>query len=144
MWMDVIYEPGELKAVGYKEGEPIGEEVIRTAGEPHSIKLYPDRVEIIASGSDLSFILVEAFDKEGKHCPLADNLIHFKIEGPAEIAGVGNGDPRSHEPFVADYRKLLNGKAMLIIRSIRNHPGKIEVKAWSDDLKSANVEIISK
>jgi len=30
--------------------------------------------------------------------PTADNLITFAIEGPAQIIGVGNGDPVSHEP----------------------------------------------
>ncbi len=40
MWPDVIYEPGELKAVAYKEGKVIGEAMVRTAGEPDSNKTY--------------------------------------------------------------------------------------------------------
>ena len=87
MWHDVIYEPGELKAIGYKEGKPVGEAVVKTAGKPYAIQLTPDRNTISATGEDLSFVLVEAYDKNGNPCPLADNLINFKIDGAGEIAG---------------------------------------------------------
>jgi beta-galactosidase len=30
--------------------------------------------------------------------PLATNLIHFELNGPGKIIGVGNGDPTCHEP----------------------------------------------
>jgi beta-galactosidase len=142
MWHDVIYEPGELKAMGYKEGKPVGEAVVKTAGKPHSIKLTPDRTTIDATGEDLSFVLVEAFDKDGNPCPLAGNLVNFGLKGPGEIAGVGNGDQRSYEPFQAPYRKLFNGKAVLIVRSVKNKPGKIEITATSDGLKSDQAVVI--
>lgn len=144
MWLDVIYEPGELKAVGYKNGRIVGEAIVKTAGEPNSIKLTPDHYEINATGEDLSYILVEAFDKEGNICPLADNMVNFKIKGPGIVAGVGNGNPQSHEPFIANYRKLFNGKAMLILKSVKGETGSIEVSASSDKLKGIKVNIISK
>ncbi len=144
MWMDVVYEPGELKAVAYKEGNIIGDAVVKTAGKPYSIKLSPDRSEINATGDDLSYILAEAYDKDGNLCPLADNLINFEIRGPAVIAGVGNGNPRSYEPFVANYRKLFYGKAMLILKSVKGQAGEIEVKAKADGLKENHVVVVSK
>lgn len=143
MWHDVVYEPGELKAVGFKEGKPVGEAVVKTAGNPHFIKLTPDRTTIDATGEDLSFVLVEAFDKDGNLCPLADNLIQFELKGPGEIAGVGNGDQRSYEPFQANYRKLFHGKAMLILRSVKNSSGKIEITATSNGLKSGRAVVNS-
>ena len=79
---------------------------MRTAGEPAAIRLTPDRKELAATGEDLCYILVEAVDEKGTLCPLAENMVRFKVEGPAEIAGVGNGNPLSLEPFQADYRKL--------------------------------------
>ena len=135
MWHDVLYEPGELKAIAYKEGKKIGEVVVRTADEPAYLKLTPDRSRIAATGDDLCYILVEAFDRQNNPCPKADNLVQFEIEGPAVIAGVGNGNPQSIEPFVADFRKLFSGKAMLIIRSELGKKGKIKVVATSEGLK---------
>jgi len=144
MWLDVVYEPGELKAIAYKDGKTICEAVVKTAGEPYSIKLTPDRTSIEASGNDLSYILVEAYDKDGNLCPLADNLVNFSIKGPGEIAGVGNGNPQSHEPFQANFRKLFYGKAMLIVRSKENGTGIIEVAASADGLKTAKISVTSK
>lgn len=144
MWMDVNYEPGELKAVAYKAGKVIGEKVIRTAGEPYSLKLTPDRAVIDATGKDLSYILVEAYDKEGNLCPLADNLIQFEIKGPGMVAAVENGNPQSLEPYVANYRKLFYGKAMLLIRSLESESGSISVVAKSENLKMAKTMVVAK
>lgn len=141
MWLDVVYKPGELKAVAYKEGKVIGEEIIKTAGEPYSLKLTPDRDNIKATGDDLSYVLVEAYDKDGNLCPLADNLINFEIKGPGEIAAVENGNPQSLEPYVVSYRKLFYGKAMLILRSKENEAGKIDVVATSNGLIAARISV---
>lgn len=137
IWKDVIYKPGELKAVAYKEGQKIGEATVRTAGEPVYLKLTPDRSTILATGEDLSYILVQAFDKNNNPCPKADNLVRFTVEGPATIAGVGNGNPQSRESFVADQCRLFAGKAMLIVRSEMGEKGKINVTATSEGLKKA-------
>jgi beta-galactosidase len=144
MWLDVVYEPGELKAVAYKEGKVIGEAVVKTAGEPYSIKLTPDRSYIDATGDDLSYIMVEAYDKGGNLCPLAENMVNFAIDGPGEVVAVGNGNPQSLEPYVANYRKLFFGKAMLILRSKENEDGRIEVIATSDGLKTAKIFVTTK
>ncbi|WP_159520687.1 glycoside hydrolase family 2 TIM barrel-domain containing protein [Sunxiuqinia indica] len=141
MWMDVAYEPGELKAVAYKEGKVIGEKVINTANETYSIKLTPDRNVINADGEDLSFVMVEAYDKDGNLCPLAENKIDFEVTGAGEIVAVGNGNPQSLEPYLANYRRLFYGKAMLIVKSIANKPGKIGIEASSAGLKTATIAI---
>jgi len=143
-WNDVVYEPGELKAVAYKDGKNIGEAFMRTAGEPDKIRLTPDRKILAATGDDLCYILVEALDQKDNICPLADQLIRFGIEGPAEIAGVGNGNPLSLEPFQADYRKLFYGKAMLILRTKQGQAGQVRVIAESDSLPATEITIESR
>ena len=60
---------------------------------------------------------VEIVDKDGNVCPNADNLVKFKIEGEGYIAGVGNGNPISHEDFKANERKAFHGLALVIIQS---------------------------
>ncbi len=115
MWTEVTYQPGELKVIAYKEGTNIGEAVIRTAGEPSKIRLTPDRSVIKADGTDLSYLLVEVYDKNGNLCPLAGNKIEITLTGPGKIAGVGNGNPQSFDPFIANYVNLFYGKAMIIV-----------------------------
>ncbi|MEJ2544900.1 MAG: DUF4982 domain-containing protein [Calditrichaceae bacterium] len=140
MWNDVIYAPGELKAVAYKEGKQIGEAQVKTANEPYRIKLSPDRNVIKADGMDLSYILIEAFDRDGNLCPLAYNQIEIKLDGPAHIAGVGNGNPQSFSPFKSNTVKLFYGKAMLIVGSGLKS-GKVKISASSNGLKTGRTQI---
>ncbi len=140
---NVQYEPGELKIVAYKDGKTVAEKTIVTAGKPHHLELIPDRTEIDADGNDLSFVTVKVVDENGNFCPLADNLINFKLDGPGTIAAVGNGNAATTEPFQANYRKAFNGLCMLIIKSKLNENGEIKIEATSDKLKSANSIIIS-
>jgi len=140
-WKEVIYEPGELKVVAYNNGIEIGTKTMRTAGKPSRLKLNPDRSEIATGGDDLSYILVEVYDDAGNLCPLAMDKVCFKIEGPGIIAGVGNGDPQSHEEFQTDHCSLFYGKAMLIIRSEKGAKGTINISASSDGLLPAHTPL---
>ena len=140
MWPDVVYEPGELRAVAYREGAVIGEAVVRTAGEPRRVRLTPETTTLLADGMDLAYVLIEAFDRDGNPAPLADHRVRLQVRGPATIAGVGNGDPRSMDPFQADYVDLFYGKAMLILRADAG-PGQARVTATADGLDSHAVTI---
>lgn len=142
-WNEVLYDPGELKAVAYKDGKVIGQAVVRTAGAPARLRLTPDRTKLQADGEDLCYLLVEALDAQGNLCPLADNLVRFRVEGPAEIAGVGNGNPLSFESFQADYRKLFYGKAMVIVRTREGRAGTVRVTATAEGLSEGKAELKS-
>lgn len=141
MWNDVVYEPGELKAVAYKEGTAIGENKVKTAGAPYQLRLTPDRKRIASGGMDMSYVLVEAYDKDGNVCPLADNKISITLKGPGKIAGVGNGNPQSMEPFQASTIKLFYGKAMIIVGS-EFKKGTVEVTSSTDGLKKAVTNVV--
>lgn len=145
IWDNVKYEPGTLKVVAYdQEGSPAMTEEVKTAGKPAALELKPDRETIAADGDDLCYVKVSIVDKEGNLCPRADNLINFFVDGPAEIVGVGNGDQTSLESFQANYRQAFNGKCMLILRSWKDQPGEIKVKAKSEGLADAEIVIGSK
>ncbi len=143
MWNDVVYEPGELKVVASKDGLVIGDAVMRTAGKPHSLKLTPDRSIIGADGYDLCYILVEAYDKNGVPCPLAENRVEFIVEGAGVLEATGNGNPQGMESFLSPARKLFFGKAMLIVRSLSGQQGEIRIAARAKGLKSDSIIIQS-
>ena len=77
-------------------------------------------------------------------CPLADNLVKFRVEGPAEIAAADNGNPRSFELFQDAEHKLFYGKETLIIRTKEGQGGIIKIIAESDGLMPAEVTVESK
>ena len=66
-----------------------------------------------------------------------------ELAGPGEVVAVDNGDATSFEPFQASERRAYNGKALLIVRSLKGQPGVIVVKAESPGLAAAEVEIKS-
>ena len=105
----------------------MGEAVMRTAGDPYSLRLTPDRTMIKADGLDLSYILVEALDKAGNPCPLADIALEITLTGPAQIVAVGNGDPQSLDSFQGTKVKLFYGKAMIILLSAKKGETKVVV-----------------
>jgi len=141
---DVEYQPGDIKVVAYTNGKVVAEKQIYTAGIAAQVKLTADRSELTADGYDLSYITVDVLDKDGHLVPDADNLIHFTVEGAAEVAAVGNGDSATVEPFIADYRRAFNGKAVLIIRTIKGQTGDITVGAYSKELNIKPIKLTAK
>jgi beta-galactosidase len=140
-WDDVVYEPGELKVVAYRNGRRWAEDVNRTTGKAAGIKLSADRATIAADGADLSFITVQVSDKDGLPVPRSHNKVLFSIEGPGEIIAVGNGDPTSHESFQAAQRKVFNGLALVVVRSRKGPSGTIMLRARSEGLASAEIQL---
>jgi len=140
-WEDMVYKPGELKAVAYRDGRKIGEAVMRTAGPPARIRLTPERPTMPVSGDELHYVLLEVLDARGAPCPLADNMIRFAVNGPARIAGIGNGNPLGLDPFTDDREALFHGKAMLILRATAGQSGPIRITATADGLEKGQVEL---
>jgi beta-galactosidase len=140
-WDEVIYQPGELKVVAYKNGKVWAQETVKTTGEEANVSMQADRSAISADGSDLSFITVKITDKNGLMVPRLKNPIHFEISGAGEIVATDNGDATDLSSFQSTERKAYNGMALVIVRSIKGRRGKITLKAVSDNLKSAQISI---
>ena len=142
-WDDVVYQPGELRVVAYKNGKKWAEDMVKTTEAASQIAMAADRANIAADGSDLSFITVKIADKNGLMVPKSNNRIKFEISGPGEIVAVDNGDATDHDSFQSANRRAFNGMALMIIRSIKGKAGKISLKASSDGLKSSSAVISS-
>lgn len=104
------YEEGELKAVGYRNGEIVANDSSLTAERPTSLKVSLSQEQLVADGFDAVAVNVSLVDKNSTVIPNADNMITFDLSN-AIIIGVGNGDPNSHEDDVSNERKLFHGKA---------------------------------
>ena len=140
-WDDVVYEPGTLEVVTYRNGRKWATDVVRIAGEPARLQAMPDRPEIHADGRDLAFVTVRVADANGVTAPRANNAIRFRIEGPGEIVATDNGDPTSFVPFQATERKAFNGLCLVIVRAKPGQTGRIKVIASSDGLRDGTTFI---
>jgi len=140
-WDDVVYQPGELRVVAYKNGGKWAEDSERTAGPAARLALAPGRTELAADGRDLSFVTVAIEDRDGVLAPHAKNHIEFTVSGPGEIAAVDDGDPTSFEPFRASGHNAFNGLALVVVRSKAGQLGPITVEARADGLAGAKAEL---
>ncbi|WP_455667060.1 glycoside hydrolase family 2 protein [Phocaeicola sp.] len=140
---DVAFAPGNLEAVGYDEN---GKECCRTrlltAGEPQQIKLSaiqnPDGWK--ADGADMVLLQVEVTDKDGNRCPLANDLIHFEVEGPAEWRG---GIAQGKDNFILSKDLPVEcGINRALIRSLTT-AGTVRVTAKADGLQPAEISFTS-
>ena len=101
-----------------------------------------DDSPINANGEDLAFIEVQIVDKEGRVCPLANNTIHFEVEGNGTFRAADNGNQSDLEPFHSQKRRCFNGKCVAIIQT-NEEAGEIKLIASSNDLKSNEIIILS-
>jgi beta-galactosidase len=143
-WDSVLYEPGELKVVAYKNGKKWAENSVKTTDSPNKLVSMADREVIKADGKDLAFITVQITDKNGLVVPRSNNPIEFILEGPGEIVATDNGNPTDMVPFNSTKRDAFNGLCMVIVRSKAGISETITVTAKSAGLKDAMVKVISK
>ena len=140
-WDDVVYQPGELKVVAYKNGKKWATDVMKTTGEPAKLALAADRSKITDDRKDLSYITVRVQDQNGQTVPTANNQLKFTIEGAGEIVATDNGDATSFVPFQSHERPAYNGLALVIVKSKK--PGSIKLTASAEGLKPATVSLRS-
>ena len=138
---DVAYEPGELLAVGKKNGHEVSRKLVQTTGDAVALELVPDRGAIAGDGEDAMPVTVRAIDAKGREVPTAMNPVKFSLQGSADIIGLGNGDPRCHEPQKGDRRSLFNGLAQVILQSREGGTGTITLRAESDGLAPTEIQI---
>lgn len=144
MWMDTVYEPGEVKVVAYDlQGNPVAERTMVTAGKPHHIELEADRDVIKADGRDLSFITVRVVDKDGNLCPNASNKICYKVSGEGFYRAGANGSTVSTELFHIPEMEVFSGMMTAIVQS-NDTPGSVTLTATSEGLESAQIVIKTK
>ena len=86
----IQWEPGTIEAVSYDEaGKEVSRAALKTAGKPHHLKLtrMANPAGSFADGHDIVMVQVEVVDAEGNRCPLANDMVDFTLEGPAEWRG---------------------------------------------------------
>lgn len=135
----VPYEKGALEAVGYgKDGKETLRFARRTASAPAAIRLESERVKGREGAADIMIVNAAIIDRHGEVCPRADDVVEFTVEGPAEILGVGNGNPLSHEPDKGTNRRMAyHGLCQLILK--KTGSGAVAVRAQSRILSAGPI-----
>jgi beta-galactosidase len=113
----VPYRPGELRAVGRREGKNVAQARQITAGDAAAVRVVADRRTVRANQSDVIHLEIDITDKDGILVPHADHEVYLDIDGPARLLGVDNGDPLDLSCYTAKQRKAFHGKCLAIVQA---------------------------
>ena len=132
VWDQVVYQPGTVDVIVYKNGQLWARDRVCTAGKAAMLLASVDY-----AGEDLCFVTVDVADREGNLVPDADHLLTFSVKGPAQLVATDAGDPTSHVPFYSPSLPAFHGKASVIVR--RTGEGPISVVCSAKGLKKAAI-----
>ncbi|KIA85538.1 beta-galactosidase GalA [Flavobacterium sp. AED] len=147
---NVKYNPGTLEAIGYKNGKKNLIDVVKTTGVAVSLKLESDKIVLDANKNDVAVIKASTQDKKGLQVPIADDEVTFSITGPAEIIGVGNGNPTSLEAdkFLETITVLnienLKEKEVESISSLEQIKDNIAIVSWENAFREERDSVFGK
>jgi hypothetical protein len=97
---NVKWQPGTLTAISRdSNGAEQSRYEIKTVDKPAALRLKwiaaPNTFR--ADGADVRIAEVEVVDKNGDRCPLANDMIHFSVNGPAEwLGGIALGNDHNY------------------------------------------------
>ena len=138
-WDDAVYEPGELKVIAFKGGVIWAEQTVRTAGKPYELRA---RLDYVGSPSNIIdnmlFVTVDVVDRDGNLVPDADNLLTFRVKGPATLVATDAGDPTSLVPFNSNYIPAFHGKASALVKV--GGAGIVQITVSADGLGDAVIK----
>lgn len=132
---EVVYQPGEVKAVAYKNGQKWCEETVKTAGAPAKLELVPERTDISADGEDVGYVTLRVLDKDGNVCPTAKISVKVEVGGAGVFYAIENGDESDFTWFRDPERRTFNGLLSILVRRKPGETGPITISVQGEDLK---------
>lgn len=137
---DMEYKEGTLKAVGRNRNGKSCTFMLNTTFKPEKLVINVDDTKLKADGQDITHIEIQVADNKGNLVYLADNNIKLSIEGPGEIIGIENGDPKDLEPYSSPSRKVYHGRQLVYVRTTPT-PGTITITAREESFQAAKISI---
>lgn len=140
---NIKWEPGTLEAVSYdSQKNLLSSHKVETTGKPASVRLKlmqaPDGFK--ADGADLVLVEAEVVDNNGNRCPLANDMISFSLNGPAEWRG---GIAQGPDNYILSQNLPVEcGVNRVLIRST-NKSGNIKLTATAEGLNPASISFKS-
>jgi beta-galactosidase len=136
----VAFAPGIVRALAYNSGKLVAEETLRTATRAQRIRLVSEQNSLAPVFDAIGFVRVEVVDTNGTLVPDAANAITVRVTGAGTLAAFDNADLNDHTPFSSSERKVLGGRALIMLRA-NAESGTIVVTASASGLASTTLTL---
>ncbi len=138
---DLVFEPGKIRIVAYKDGKVWAEDTAYTAGKPAKIRLEMANLALKADGEDVAIINAFIEDENGVWC---DKTTGFPVEFSCTVGGeyIGSCTQRldAHVGWHGPKMNFVFGKAQAYFRSDAEN-AKMVITAKAEGLESAEIVI---
>lgn len=140
---DLTYEPGDLVAVAYSNGEEQSREQLRTAAPQLHLEARADR-ELVEPGThDLAFVRIALTDGNGIVHTGRDREVTVTVEGAGILQALGSADPATEETFTDHTRTTFDGCALAVVRPAGAGLITVTVAAAGCDTVSVDIRSIT-
>ena len=162
-WDDVVYEPGKLLAVAYKDGQIWATDAVETTGKPSNIdfsledghgpsagfgglaeEFYVKSTYESIIGYDITYMDICILDSEGRLVPDASVELTLTPSGDGELVFADAGDPTSHESFRSGKVRTVGGLASVGMRLTKKKKGTFKLRISAEGLSDVIVEVKKK
>lgn len=135
---DIPYEAGELRAEGCDEsGKVLSSYAVRSSGLPYALRVTAD-CDTLSADRRVAHVLVEVVDEQGVPVHLADNEITCRIEGPARLLGLENGNNSDMSEHRDHRQRVWHGRLLAYVQAT-GEAGDIRIRFTSPLLQKAEV-----
>jgi beta-galactosidase len=129
----VTYAPGTISAVGYRAGQQVTTQKLRTTGPAAKLAITPVKLPV---PSDMALYEITAVDEAGLNVLDATQDVTVRVQGPGRLIGLDTADLTYGGQFKTDTRRIYQGRILATVQ--RTAPtGDIRLTATAQGLASA-------
>ena len=137
------YEPGEIKAVLYRNGTVCGSYELKTADTVVELFSEEYTADLKADGQDIVFLTVGMRDRNGNINLQEEKEIRVCVEGVGVLQGYGSSDPAAEESYQSTVCHTFDGYVQAAVRSVGKE-GMIRVTFSTDGCASLRIALRSR
>jgi len=134
---EIPFKKGILSVVGYNGEKEVASFQLKTSEQPEAI-VCKSNVQILKGKGDIAQIELTLLDKNGTPVFLSDNEISCKINGPAKLLGIENGDMADMVSHKTNKLRVYHGRLVAYVECIGNK-GNVDIEFTSNWIKPAQI-----
>ena len=136
---NVVYEPGELKVIGRRNGKDVASDVQVTTKKAARLMLKQD-LAFKADGEEIGLFTCYCVDEDGREVRNATPFVKFSVNEEFEIVGTGS-DNCDHNKVTLPERQMYEGKITIGVRSFMEDAKEMKLYAYNDDLGMTMIKV---